>query len=268
MTDWVTNPDGQQLVHHSTIVELNLPSYRLQAAKGGTARASGSGTSGRDVEGKRQQKEVQSWKEGLEDRRGGVFSRQVVSPDTPARTGILIVAGGNSSWRWSLQHKFLILGEAVHSEVIEHQIREMLSGHRLSRLVVLKDEKTGAMATKTMATKTMTSDVIVSAIMSSTRSDINPENASRCFLVNADESGEQTARIHASQREKYTLQRYYERLHAIPRIIARHHAAQRLLRSLMVVNPFAEHLDFPRSLIRTRRDHERFVDLIACVCFA
>jgi hypothetical protein len=60
MTDWVTNPDGQQLVHHSTIVELNLPSYRLQAAKGGTARASGSGTSGRDVEGKRQQKEVQS----------------------------------------------------------------------------------------------------------------------------------------------------------------------------------------------------------------
>jgi DNA primase len=155
----------------------------------------------------------------------------------------------------------------VHSEVIEHQIREMLSGHRLSRLVVLKDEKTGAMATKTMATKTMTSDVIVSAIMSSTRSDINPENASRCFLVNADESGEQTARIHASQREKYTLQRYYERLHAIPRIIARHHAAQRLLRSLMVVNPFAEHLDFPRSLIRTRRDHERFVDLIACVCF-
>jgi DNA primase catalytic core len=161
-----------------------------------------------------------------------------------------------------LQHKFLILGEAVHSEVIEHQIREMLSGHRLSRLVVVKDEKTGAMATKTMS-----SEVVVSAIMSSTRSDINPENASRCFLVNADESPLQTARIHASQREKYTLQRYYERLHAIPRIIARHHAAQRLLKSLMVVNPFAEHLDFPRSLIRTRRDHERFVDLIACVCF-
>jgi len=161
-----------------------------------------------------------------------------------------------------LLHKFLILGEAVHSESIEHQIREMLSGHQLSRMVAIKDEKTGK-----MASHTLTSQVIVSAIMSSTSHDINPENASRCFLVNADESGEQTARIHASQREKYSLSRYYERLHSVPRIIERHHAAQRLLRALLIVNPFAEHLDFPRSLIRTRRDHERFVDLIACVCF-
>jgi len=161
-----------------------------------------------------------------------------------------------------LLHKFLILGEAVHSESIEHQIREMLSGHELSRMVAIKDEKTGK-----MATHTLTKQVIVSAIMSSTSHDINPENASRCFLVNADESGEQTARIHASQREKYSLSRYFDRLHRVPRIISRHHAAQRLLRSLLIVNPFAEHLDFPRSLIRTRRDHERFVDLIACVCF-
>ncbi len=161
-----------------------------------------------------------------------------------------------------LLHKFLILGEAVHSETIEHQIREMLSGHQLSRLVALKDEKTGK-----LASHTLTSQVIVSAIMSSTSHDINPENASRCFLVNADESAAQTARIHATQREKYSLSRHFERLHSVPRIIARHHAAQRLLRPLLIVNPFAEHLDFPRAIIRTRRDHERFIDLIACVCF-
>src|SRR5208337_1047001 len=104
-----------------------------------------------------------------------------------------------------LLHKFLILGEAVHSESIEHQIREMLSGHELSRMVAIKDEKTGKMASHTLTTQ-----VIVSAIMSSTSHDINPENASRCFLVNADESGEQTARIHASQREKYSLSRYFD----------------------------------------------------------
>jgi len=161
-----------------------------------------------------------------------------------------------------LLHKFLILGEAVHSETIEHQIREMLSGHQLSRLVALKDEKTGK-----LSSHTLTSQVIVSAIMSSTSHDINPENASRCFLVNADESAEQTARIHATQRQKYSLSRHFQRLHSVPRIIARHHGAQRLLRPLLIVNPFAQHLDFPRALIRTRRDHERFVDLIACVCF-
>jgi hypothetical protein len=150
----------------------------------------------------------------------------------------------------------------VHSETIEHQIREMLSGHRRSRLLTLKDEKTGRMSTRTVF-----SPVIVSAIMSSTRSDINPENASRCFLVNTDESGEQTARIHSAQRAKYSLERYFQRLHELPRILAKHHAAQRLLRPLLLVNPFAEYLDFPKSLIRTRRDHERFVDLIACVAF-
>jgi len=34
----------------------------------------------------------------------------------------------------ALMHKFLIMGEAVHAESVEHQIREMLSGKELSRL--------------------------------------------------------------------------------------------------------------------------------------
>ena len=161
-----------------------------------------------------------------------------------------------------LLHKFLILGEAVHSEVIEHQIREMLSAHELSRMVTIKDEKTGKMITENRKSK-----VIVSAIMSSTCYEINPENSSRCFLINADESGEQTKRIHQAQRGKYSLQRYYETKHTIPQIIRKHTAAQKLLRNVLVVNPFGKHLDFPTTLIRTRRDHERFVDLIACVCF-
>ena len=34
----------------------------------------------------------------------------------------------------ALLHKFLVMGEAVHSEAVEHQVREMLSAHELSRL--------------------------------------------------------------------------------------------------------------------------------------
>jgi hypothetical protein len=33
------------------------------------------------------------------------------------------------------------------------------------------------------------------------------------------------------------------------------------------VSPFAARLSFPDALMRSRRDHERFVDLIAAVCF-
>jgi hypothetical protein len=103
--------------------------------------------------------------------------------------------------------------------------------------------------------------------MTTTRQNINPENTSRFFVINTDETKEQTRRIHAVQREKYTLARYAEKAELVPRIIAKHHAAQRLLKKVAIVNNFSEHLDFPDTIMRVRRDHERFIDLIACVCF-
>jgi len=161
-----------------------------------------------------------------------------------------------------LMHKFLILGETVHSETVEHQIREMLSGKELSRLVTVKDEKTGAMRSAVVKRP-----VIVSAVMSGTDYGINPENASRCFVISADESREQTRRIHEKQRGKYSLERYEEKENGTGEIERKHRCAQRMLRKVRIVNPFAEYLDFPDMLMRTRRDNDRFMDLIACVCF-
>jgi DNA primase len=161
-----------------------------------------------------------------------------------------------------LLHKLLIMGEALHSDEIERQIREMLSGKRLSRMVVLKDDKGGVPATQTIC-----QDVIVSLFMSTTANDINPENASRCFIVNADESEEQTERIQKSQREKYTLGRYFEKKHVVPQVVRKHRAAQRLLRNVVIVNDYGKYFQFPKSLVRTRRDHDRFVDLVVAVCF-
>ncbi|MCK5196960.1 MAG: hypothetical protein KAR21_01335, partial [Spirochaetales bacterium] len=162
----------------------------------------------------------------------------------------------------ALLNKFLVMGEAVHSEAVEHQVREMLSAHELSRLVTMKDPKTGELRSR-MVRK----EVIVSAVMSTTNNNINPENASRSFVVNTDESEEQTRAIHASQRLKYSISGYQKKKEQIPEIIKTHHAAQRLLSPGTIVNPFAEVIDFPSSLMRSRRDHERFIDLISAVCF-
>jgi hypothetical protein len=161
-----------------------------------------------------------------------------------------------------LTHKFLVLGEAVHGEVVEHQIREMLSGKELSRLVTIKDAETGKMKSAVMRTP-----VIVASVMSGTSHDINPENASRAFLINTDESREQTKAIHESQRYKYSLDRLAGGGHEVASIINAHQAAQRLLRKVAIVNDFAPLLDFPTHLMRLRRDHDRFLDLIACVAF-
>jgi hypothetical protein len=161
-----------------------------------------------------------------------------------------------------LTHKFLVLGEAVHGDVVEHQIREMLSGKELSRLVTVKDPETGKMQSRVVRTP-----VIVSSVMSGTSHAVNPENASRCFLVNTDESREQTERIHTYQRQKYSLERLCDGRAEVERIVRTHHAAQRLLQAVAIVNDFAPLLSFPTALMRTRRDHDRFLDLIACVCY-
>jgi DNA primase catalytic core len=187
--------------------------------------------------------------------------RRLMPPEEVVAVSSLSDQALNYIGEGGLLHKFLILGEAVHSEVVEHQIREMLSSHELSRLVAMKDAKTGELSSRTVR-----SPVVVAAVMSSTRTEMNPENASRAFLVNADESREQTRRIHESQRGKYSLERHSKERSLIPKIIEAHHAAQRLLTPRVIVNPFASRLVFPDSLMRSRRDHERFVDLIAGVC--
>ena len=161
-----------------------------------------------------------------------------------------------------LSHKFLVLGEAVHGDVVEHQIREMLSGKELSRLVTIKDPETGKMQSRIVRTP-----VIVSSVMSGTSTAVNPENASRCFLVNTDESRAQTERIHENQRYKYSLERLKTGGAEVDLIVRTHRSAQRLLTKRSIVNDFAPLLNFPTTLMRTRRDHDRFLDLIACVCF-
>lgn len=162
----------------------------------------------------------------------------------------------------ALLHKFMVMGEAVHSDAVDHQMREMLSAQELSRLVTTKDDKTGRMVSRLVRKK-----AIVSAVMSSATGEINPENASRCFVISTDESEEQTRAIHREQRQKYSLERIQKKAEDLPMIVKAHQAAQRLLKDRMIINPFADHLDFPASLMRSRRDHERFMDLIASVCF-
>jgi hypothetical protein len=50
-------------------------------------------------------------------------------------------------------------------------------------------------------------------------------------------------------------------------VIAKHHAAQRLLEPLVVINPYAEQLAFPAYSLRARRDHKKYLMLVKAVAF-
>jgi DNA primase catalytic core len=156
----------------------------------------------------------------------------------------------------------LAMGEALHNEEVERDIRQMQSENMISRSVTMKDPKTGEMKTAEIKKK-----VRLSFMMTSTALKLNPENASRCLVLNVDESREQTGRVMELQRHKKTFDGYLENKHVVPKIIQKHISAQRMLTARNIFNPFSKGLRFPLSKSIFRRAHEQFLTLIDSVCF-
>jgi hypothetical protein len=68
------------------------------------------------------------------------------------------------------------------------------------------------------------------------------------------------------QRDRRTLDGLLAK-HERQARIARHQNAQRLLRPLDVLNPYAAFLTFPDQTTRVRRDHEKYLTLIDAIAF-
>ncbi|MDM5182243.1 DNA primase, partial [Massilia sp. DJPM01] len=101
----------------------------------------------------------------------------------------------------------------------------------------------------------------VMMFLTTTAIDIDEELMNRCLVLTVDEDREQTRAIHRLQREKRTLQGLV-RKEQKQRILELHRNAQRLLKKLAVVNPYADQLTFLDDRTRTRRDHEKYLTLI------
>lgn len=106
----------------------------------------------------------------------------------------------------------------------------------------------------------------VAVIFTATSTVGNDELLNRCFVLSVDESVAQTEAVLKAQREAETiegLRAKYQRL----QLVRLHHNAQRLLRRVEVVNPYARQLAFSAHQSRARRDHARYVALISTVAF-
>jgi hypothetical protein len=79
-----------------------------------------------------------------------------------------------------------------------------------------------------------------------------------------NEEREQTKAIHRKQREAQTLEGLLRRQER-NEILRVHRNAQRLLKPVLVINPYAPELSFPDSVTRTRRDHMKYLTLIRSV---
>jgi len=161
----------------------------------------------------------------------------------------------------SFKHKLMIAGEDEGLLGSDYAMRELISSKRISLAAPVKDTETGKM-------KIVEYEVEgpIALMFSTTQPAIHYENATRCFMLSLDESREQTERVLKFQRERKTLDGLMRSLEgrALRRI---HRNAQRLLKPLLVVNPYAAGLKFMSSRIEARRDHEKYLSLIEAIAF-
>jgi len=159
-----------------------------------------------------------------------------------------------------LKHKLVTISEQEGKATADYPIRELLSRKYLSKAMPVKD-KSGN--TRTVFIKV---EGPISYIETTTNFNIHPENASRCFQMYIDESEEQTERIHQFQKLSKTKEYFLNHLNK-KEIIKKHHCAQRLLKPIVIFNPYVNYIRFPVKKLRTRRDHEKFLNLIEVITF-
>ncbi|KFF70599.1 DNA primase [Pectobacterium brasiliense] len=159
----------------------------------------------------------------------------------------------------NLQHKILAIAEEEGVRQAAYALKLLQSDGELTIASTGKDDATGNLVTKQYTVKGP-----VMLMLTTTAIDVDEELLNRCLVLSVNESREQTEAIHALQRHKQTLEGLLME-NEKGYLTELHQNAQRLLRPLKVVNPFASQLTFLSDKIRTRRDHMKYLTLIQSI---
>jgi DNA primase catalytic core len=155
-----------------------------------------------------------------------------------------------------LKHRILAIAEEEGASRAAYALKLLQSEGELTIASTGSDPRTGALVTRQYRVEGPTM-----LMMTTTAIDLDEELLNRCLILTVDEDRAQTQAIHRRQRAKRTLAGLGLRQER-QALIALHRDAQRLLRPLAVVNPYADRLTFLDDRTRTRRDHEKYLTLI------
>jgi len=158
-----------------------------------------------------------------------------------------------------IKHKVLAIAEEEGVREASYALKLLQSQGGLTIASTGKDTLTGKLVTQEYK---VTGPVTL--MLTTTAIDLDEELKNRCLVLTINESRDQTREIHRRQRYEETLDGLIadERRAAI---VSLHQNAQRLLRPLKVVNPYAEHLTFLDEKTRMRRDHKKYLTLIRAI---
>jgi DNA primase len=158
-----------------------------------------------------------------------------------------------------LKHRILAIAEEEGVRQAAYALKVLQSQGELTIASTGKDPATGMLVTQQYRVEGP-----VMLFLTTTAIDVDEELVNRCLVLTINESREQTRRILARQRSGRTLAGLVATNEA-ESIRQRHQNAQRLLRPLAVVNPYAEDLTFLDDRTRMRRDHAKYLTLIEAI---
>ncbi|NCB40162.1 MAG: toprim domain-containing protein, partial [Erysipelotrichia bacterium] len=156
----------------------------------------------------------------------------------------------------NLRHKILAIVEEEGAERASYAIKLLQSEGELTIASTGKDPTSGRLITHEYRVEGP-----VMIFITTTSIDIDEELNNRCLILGVNESREQTRAIHKLQRERRTLKGQLLK-NEKEKVLRVHRNAQRLLKAIPVINPYAEQLTFMDDRTRTRRDHEKYLTLI------
>lgn len=158
-----------------------------------------------------------------------------------------------------LKHKILAIAEEEGASQAAYALKLLQSEGVLTIASTGKDPQSGKLVTQKYRVEGP-----VMLFLTTTAIEIDEELLNRCLVLTVNESREQTRAIQAAQRARQTLSGLLAEADKTA-VLTTHRNAQRLLKPLLVANPYAEQLTFLDAKTRTRRDHVKYLTLIRAI---
>jgi DNA primase catalytic core len=158
----------------------------------------------------------------------------------------------------NLKHKILAISEQQGADRASYPLKLLQSEGVLKIASTGKDPVSGKLVTHDYEVEGP-----VMLFLTTTAQDVDEELMNRAIALTVNEDREQTRAIHQRQREARTIEGHLVRRKRA-KLINLHRNAQRLLRPIAVVNNH-DVGEFPDTMTRARRDHNKFLTLIDAI---
>jgi predicted transcriptional regulator len=157
-----------------------------------------------------------------------------------------------------LKHKLILIEDLDGAEGALYPIRELQSKKKISKTIAFKNTKG---ETKTTSI-TVEGPVCVSGC--TTKESVYEDNANRSFLIYLDESTSQDDKIMNYQKLVSANKIDIEQQLKAKAVLQN---SQYLLKSIKVINPYAELVELPKEVLKPRRTNAHYLQFIELITY-